>query len=272
VSSGEARSEDANGRKAEVSVRGAHVGTGNQSTEQLQLSCADVTVGRVSMVTGNCTVFATEFYAPCEHARVLNTKLCCEDTEKHAHAQTAHKISCKDSAISCKNDVAVSETTGAQKIYPSVDLTASCSTASPPAKRLKVFDAERIIMGDEMQDSKINHAQRLHQARYPRVNGFRLTLYKGKLSDVENSVQIVHCLARHHWITTITLNCKAGEVKIFDSSFTYCDKETEGIICNFYQQNKEKLTITMSRSQKQSGEKDCGVFAIAFAVALVFKL
>jgi len=105
-----------------------------------------------------------------------------------------------------------SETSGAQKRSPSVDLTASCSTASLSAKRLKVFDIERIIMGDELSDSEINHAQRLLQARYHRVNGLRLTLYKGKLSNVVNSVQTMHCLARQHWIATITLNC---EVKVF---------------------------------------------------------
>jgi len=143
-------------------------------------------------------------------------------------------------------DVAVLETSGAR--FPSVDLTESCSTTSPPAQRLKVFDVERIIMGDELSDSEINHAQRLLQARHPRVNGLRLTLYKEKLSSAVNSVQIVHCPARHHWITTTTMNCK-----VFDSLLTYCDKETMGIIYNLYQQSTEKLTITMSRCQKQSG-------------------
>jgi len=76
----EVSSGEADGCEAEMSARGAHADTGNQSTEQLQLSHADV-----------------------------------------------------------KNDVAVSETSRAQKISPSVDLTANCSTASPPAKRLKVL-------------------------------------------------------------------------------------------------------------------------------------
>jgi len=49
-------------------------------------------------------------------------------------------------------------------------------------------------MGDKLLDSKINHVQRLLQARHPGINGLRLILYKGKLSNVVNSVQIVHCL------------------------------------------------------------------------------
>jgi len=72
-------------------------------------------------------------------------------------------------------------------------------------------------MGDELSDSEINHEQRLLQARHPRVNGLCL---KGKLFNAINSVQIVHCPARHHWITTTTMNCMAGEVKVFDSLFT----------------------------------------------------
>ena len=68
----------------------------------------------------------------------------------------------------------------------------------------------------------------------------------------------------------LPLNCKAGEVKIFDSLFTFCDKETRGIIYEFYQRGTEKLTITMSQCRKQTGRKDCDLFAIAFAVALLF--
>ena len=66
--------------------------------------------------------------------------------------------------------------------------------------------------------------------KYPRVGGVQLTLYKGKFQEIESNIQIVHCPSRHHWITATTLKCKTGEVKIFDSVFTFCDKETIGII------------------------------------------
>ena len=153
---------------------------------------------------------------------------------------------------------------------PTVNLTSS--TDSPPAKKQKTFDTEKIIMGDELSDGEINNAQRLLKTKHPKVGGLRLTLYNGKFQDIENNVQIVHCPTRHHWITATTLNCKAGEIKIFDSLFTFCDKETRGILYEFYQRGTEKLTITMSRCQKQTGGKDCGLFSIAFAVALVFNL
>jgi len=49
--------------------------------------------------TGNCTVFATEFYAPFEHARVLNTKLWFENT--CMPKRRVKLVALKDNAISC---------------------------------------------------------------------------------------------------------------------------------------------------------------------------
>ena len=79
---------------------------------------------------------------------------------------------------------------------------------------------------------------------HPRVGGLQLTIESSN----------VHGPTRHHWITTstATLNCKAaGEVKIFDSLFTFCDKETIGIIYDFYQCGTQKLNIAMSQCRRQ---------------------
>lgn len=140
----------------------------------------------------------------------------------------------------------------------------------PPPKRHKVFDAEKIIMGEELSDIEINYAQQLLKEKHPKVNGLRTTLYKGKIPEINDSVQILHCSTRHHWITASTINCKDGEVRVFDSLFKNCDKETEAVIRRLYQRDTENIRIIMSRCQKQIGSKDCGLFAIAFAVALVF--
>ena len=61
-----------------------------------------------------------------------------------------------------------------------------------------------------------------------------------------------------------------GEVKVFDSIFFNCDKETLQTMHTLYQHASEHLTIiTMCRCQKQAGGTDCGLFSIAYAVALV---
>ena len=61
-----------------------------------------------------------------------------------------------------------------------------------------------------------------------------------------------------------------GEVRIYDSVFQYCDKETEQTINNLFHFDTGKLTITVAHCQKQKGGADYGLFAIAFTTAIAF--
>ena len=149
-----------------------------------------------------------------------------------------------------------------------VDLLADDEVQSPPTNKPKL-DYERIIMGQELSDIEINYAQQLLKANYPKFNGFQSTLVMRKVGWLENNIQIVHCTSRHHWVMTTTVNCMQGEIKVFDSMFFNCDKETLQTVYTLYQCDSEPLTTTMCRCQKQAGGTDCGLFSIAFAVALV---
>lgn len=87
-------------------------------------------------------------------------------------------------------------------------------------------------MGEELCDIEINFAQQLLKAQFTKLNGLTSTLYQEKrvqLTEnlVQNKVQIVYC---NHWIAASTVNCATGEVKVYDSIFQYCDKETEQAI------------------------------------------
>ena len=96
---------------------------------------------------------------------------------------------------------------------------------SPLAKKPNL-DYER-IMGEELSDMEINFAQRLLKAQHPKCNGFQSTLVVRKaVGHFENNIQIIHCASRHHWIAAITVNCTQQEVKVYDSIFFNCDKET----------------------------------------------
>ena len=99
-------------------------------------------------------------------------------------------------------------------------------------------------MDKEHTDMEINHAQQLLKAKHPKFNGFQSTLVVRKLGQFENNIQIVHCASRHHWIMATTVNCIQGEVKIFDSIFFNCDKETLQTIHTLFQHGSEHLTIT----------------------------
>ena len=58
----------------------------------------------------------------------------------------------------------------------SVDITESCRVDEPLAKKQKIFDAEKIIMGEELSDIEINYAQRLLKEKHPKINGLHTTL------------------------------------------------------------------------------------------------
>ena len=141
-----------------------------------------------------------------------------------------------------------------------------------------MFCEEEIIMGQELSDLEMNLAQELLKVQYLKLNGFQSTLFqeKRKLSQdifLTNTIQIVHCQARHHWVTATTIKCKLGEVKVFDSIFNHCDKETTWVIHNLFTTSRvPKLSITMGCCQKQKGDKDCGLFSIANATAVAFGL
>ena len=161
----------------------------------------------------------------------------------------------------------------------SVDLTEG--DVSPVRKKQKVCDilVERIIMGEELTDETINHAQQLLKSKYQQFNGFQSTLLQGKkmaLTDtqIRNKVQIIHCSRRNHWIAATTVNCKEGEVKIYDSVFNSCDEETKLVVRNLFQADTAKQSphIKVMHCQKQTGSKDCGLFSIGFATAIVLGL
>jgi len=70
------------------------------------------------------------------------------------------------------------------------------------------------------------------------------------------------------------VNCKEGEVRIYDSVFNSCDNEAELAVCNLFQAGTAKGSphIKVMQCQKQVGGKDCGVFSITFAAAIVLGL
>ena len=155
-----------------------------------------------------------------------------------------------------------------------IDLTNSDTAqdeahGSPPRKRAKNFDVECVIMGAELSDITINYAQELLKIQFQELNGLHSTLLQEReveLSEtqVKNKLQIIHCTKRHHWIVASTVNCKFGEVQVYDSLFSTTDKETRNIIQNLFQATScKRLVIKHVRCQKQIGGKDCGVLISA---------
>ena len=148
---------------------------------------------------------------------------------------------------------------------------------SPPKKRHKRFNEESIIMGKQLTDLEIDYAQRLLKSQFPHLNGLQSTLFQQKACLAadqvnKNTIQIVFCNNRRHWIVATTVDCNDGEVKVYDSIFSYLDKESLRTVMNLFTTENIKPKIKLLPSQKQKGSDDCGVFVICFAVAIAFGL
>ena len=141
-------------------------------------------------------------------------------------------------------------------------------------KRLKM-DLEMVIMGEMLTDLHISAAQSALKRQFSNLNGLESTLYQTKkavLNEamVKNKLQIIHCKKRQHWIVATTVNSRSNEVKVFDSIFVSLDKETKQVLLNLFGHDKAEPKLKLLKSQKQSGSKDCGLFAVAYATSIAF--
>ena len=130
-------------------------------------------------------------------------------------------------------------------------------------------------MGAELTDLEINFAQQLLKQQFKDINGYCSTLLQEKAtnlttSSMANRIQIIHCESRRHWILATTVNCKCDNVKVYDSLFHYLDKDSLRIVENCFRCENEVPQVKMMQCRKQQGGTDCGMYAIAFAVALAF--
>ena len=106
-------------------------------------------------------------------------------------------------------------------------------------------------MGKELSDIEINYAQQLLKANHLKFNGFQSTLVIRKMAQFENSIQIVHCAARHHWILATTVAASKEKSKFFtQSSLTVTRKLCKPCILYFSLfQNIQPLRCVSARSK-----------------------
>ena len=82
-----------------------------------------------------------------------------------------------------------------------------------------------------------------------------------------NAVQIFN-VNSNHWIVAATAKVRKS-VRVYDSAHTSLDQVSATMMNNFY--HCQYTNIKMVAVQKQhAGSNDCGVFAIANAIAITF--
>ena len=155
-------------------------------------------------------------------------------------------------------------------------------------------DRDIIMNGEWLNDNIINAAQCLmkHDLDLLPVGSLQNPLLGQTVEfDVisDESVQILHS-GGNHWITISTVGTKHPTVKVFDSLYNELPWETKEQIaallqtkestitlefanaqvknCNFTYRLSYCLSLCFHLQQKQRNGADCGVFAIAFAVAI----
>jgi len=129
---------------------------------------------------------------------------------------------------------------------------------------LNITDKTIIEIGDKLTDKHIQMAQYLLKCQFPLIGGLYDTLKQQKrfIGWTANTIQIIHCTRRKHWIMVSTKGCPADEINVYDTIFDKLGYKTRDIIKRMFSV-KTCSKINIMPVQKQNGSKDCGVFAIA---------
>ena len=136
---------------------------------------------------------------------------------------------------------------------------------------LQMTDKAALEHGEELSDRHIQMAQSIMKKQFLLIKGLRNTLLQGQIviGCTVNTIQIVHCNKRKHWVTVTTKWCQRNKVSVYDTLFDKLDFETKGVMKKMFALKKAG-DINMVPVQKQQGSKDCGVFAIAIMASLAF--
>ncbi len=129
-----------------------------------------------------------------------------------------------------------------------------------------------LLSGEKVDDEVMSAASMVMKKQFPDLKGFQHTIFAEKENGFSpansDSIQFHHI--NNHWVTSQLVD---GKVVLYDSNY----KQTIRIPHALQKQLKEiyelyiedgKLVVEVAPVQKQKGGRDCGGFAIAFAVEL----
>lgn len=117
----------------------------------------------------------------------------------------------------------------------------------------------------------IDAAQLLLKRKASGINGWQSTEL-GRNSNqfkVTASPLVQFHVNGNHWLVVSTVNCTPETVNIYDSAYTLVRCNTKLQISTFHRPSTPNLYFQSLDIQRQTNSKDCGVYAIANATALV---
>jgi len=134
---------------------------------------------------------------------------------------------------------------------------------------LKQRDRAILDSGDMVNDLIVNAAQKLIQSSFPMVGGLQDTIKSQTEFDscsCENAVQIHHT-GNCHWVTSAAVGTRY--VTLYDSRYRKVTESIKVQLAQCYQELVDgmgNLNVDIPPVQQQKSGKDCGLFAVAFAV------
>ena len=140
---------------------------------------------------------------------------------------------------------------------------------------LDYYDKQLIINGSELNDKHITFGLRLLKHQFQHINGLQSTLLQQSANVSPflgggNALQVIHCY-QCHWLVASSINIGGtaiidkDDVLIYDSLYNVVDENTIKLLERLF---GRKIMAKMQCLQKQSGSKDCGLFALAVSTAL----
>ena len=90
--------------------------------------------------------------------------------------------------------------------------------------------------GDELSDKRLYAV--CSKAYKGTISFYRCIMFNTPASEsynlTQNSVQIIHCIQRHHWIAASNIGCPHNSVNIHDSLYYDLDAATYQIVKNMF--------------------------------------
>ena len=156
-----------------------------------------------------------------------------------------------------------------------VELEKVVYAPTPKRGQFKMSDVDinTIITRKELTDHIIGAAHNVLHKQFPAALGLENTT----LGSVHNfSVhqgtffQILHTGA-HHWVLVSNIGCKPASINLYDSLYNgRISSSTKKQIAGLLFEPSSSITINIPHVHYQPNYVDCGVFAIAFLVSLLF--
>ena len=131
-------------------------------------------------------------------------------------------------------------------------------------------DKNLLVHGEKLTDKHMNLAHRILKLNFPNINGLRLTLLQDKAhkEPTDNALQIFHT-GDDHWVCATTIGTSGKKVLVYDSAYTRWDDAAVCLLKRQFRCSASNITIVKG-VQKQLGDKECGLYAIANATSVAF--